>query len=93
MMGPLYNLSYGKFFVDQAYLVLFVFPMTVIAYLCYAFDRWIVDGVVNLCGAIPSWTGRSMRLLQNGMVQFYALAMILGLVVLVWVWCCTLARV
>jgi len=81
---PLYQLSYGKFFIDQLYLVLFVFPLTVLAFLCYVVDRWLIDGVVNLVGELPRWGGRAMRLLQNGMVQFYALAMVLGLIVLIW---------
>jgi NADH-quinone oxidoreductase subunit L len=82
--GPLYDLSLGKFFIDQLYLVVFVFPLLVLAYLCYAVDRFIIDGAVNLVGAIPVAGGKTMRLLQNGMVQFYALAMVLGLIVLVW---------
>jgi len=82
--GPLYDISLGKFFIDQIYLILFVFPLMVLAYLCYAVDRFIIDGAVNLVGAIPVAGGKTMRLLQNGMVQFYALAMVLGLIVLVW---------
>jgi NADH-quinone oxidoreductase subunit L len=82
--GPLYDISLGKFFIDQIYLIVFVFPLMVLAYLCYAVDRFIIDGAVNLVGAIPVAGGKTMRLLQNGMVQFYALAMVLGLIVLVW---------
>ncbi len=82
--GPLYDLSLGKFFIDQLYLVVFVFPLLVLAYLCYAVDRFLIDGAVNTVGAIPVAAGKTMRLLQNGMVQFYALAMVLGLIVLVW---------
>ncbi|MDX1964536.1 MAG: NADH-quinone oxidoreductase subunit L [Pirellulales bacterium] len=81
---PLYELSYGKFFIDQLYMVLFVFPATVLAFVCYAIDRWIIDGLVNFIGAVPAWCGQQMRLLQNGMVQFYALAMVLGTIVLIW---------
>jgi len=48
----------------------------------YWFDRYIVDGLVNFIGRVPWWLGSGMRVLQNGLVQFYALSMVLGLVVL-----------
>ncbi|MGC4006177.1 MAG: NADH-quinone oxidoreductase subunit L [Pirellulales bacterium] len=82
--GPLYDLSYNKFFIDQLYLIFIVFPLTALAYLLYAIDRWLIDGTVNLVGALPVRGGQAMRLLQNGMIQFYALAMVLGLIVLAW---------
>jgi NADH:ubiquinone oxidoreductase subunit 5 (subunit L)/multisubunit Na+/H+ antiporter MnhA subunit len=49
---------------------------------CYAVDRWIVDGFVNLVGRVPLLAGGLMRSLQMGLVQFYALAMVLGVLVL-----------
>jgi NADH-quinone oxidoreductase subunit L len=79
----LYEVSYGKFFVDQIYQVLVVWPLKMLAMICYWIDRFIIDGLVNLFGAIPGIFGAGLRSLQNGMVQFYALAMILGLLVLI----------
>ena len=44
----------------------------------------MIDGLVNLCGRLAaSCSARRLRPLQNGMVQFYALAMVLGLLVLI----------
>jgi NADH:ubiquinone oxidoreductase subunit 5 (subunit L)/multisubunit Na+/H+ antiporter MnhA subunit len=80
---PLYQLSLGKLFIDQIYNVLFVVPLRLLAWLSYQFDRWIVDGLVNACGQIPLLFGRALRNLQTGMVQFYALAMVLGVLVLI----------
>ncbi|MGH7193162.1 MAG: NADH-quinone oxidoreductase subunit 5 family protein, partial [Candidatus Saccharimonadales bacterium] len=79
----LYQLSYGKFFFDGIYSALVVWPLWFLALLSYWFDRWIVDGLVNLLGKLPVAVGSMLRSLQNGMVQFYALAMVLGLLVLV----------
>ena len=79
----LYQLSYGKFFFDGIYSVLVVWPLWFLALFSYWFDRWIVDGLVNLAGKLPVAVGSMLRSLQNGMVQFYALAMVLGLLVLV----------
>ena len=54
-----------------------------LAMICYWFDRYVIDGLVNLVGAIPGVFGAGLRSLQSGMVQFYALAMMLGLLVLI----------
>ena len=45
-------------------------------------DRRVIDGLVNLVGKIPPAAGGVVRTLQTGMVQFYALAMVLGVLVL-----------
>ncbi|HEX3999657.1 MAG TPA: NADH-quinone oxidoreductase subunit L [Pirellulales bacterium] len=78
-----YELSYGKFFVDPLYDWLIVRPLHVVAWICNFVDRWLIDGLVNLFGAIPPLFGAALRSLQNGVVQFYAMAMILGLLVLI----------
>jgi len=83
LLAPLYRLSYGKFFVDSIYDWLVVKPLRALAWICYWIDRWLIDGLVNLLGAIPPALGTTLRSLQNGVVQFYAMAMILGLLVLI----------
>jgi NADH-quinone oxidoreductase subunit L len=79
----LYPLSYGKFFVDQIYGLLVVWPLGAVARLSFWIDRNVIDGLVNLCGLAPMIVGASLRPLQNGLIQFYALAMVLGLLVLI----------
>ncbi len=82
-MRPAYVLSQGKFFFDPIYTVLIVWPLQVLAIVSNFVDRWLVDGLVNSIGAIPPLVGSWLRSLQNGIVQFYALAMVLGLLVLI----------
>lgn len=77
----LYSLSYGKFFFDQIYQALVVWPLQALAAVCYWLDRKVVDGLVNLTGRLPVALGASLRPLQGGLVQFYALFTVLGLVV------------
>jgi NADH-quinone oxidoreductase subunit L len=77
-----YKLSQGKFFLDELYYGLIVWPLKLLAQVFYWIDRWIVDGFVNLCGWIPREIGSLMRSLQMGIVQFYAAAMVLGVVIL-----------
>jgi len=79
----LYRLSYSKLFVDQIYQVLFVWPLWLLALFSAWVDRWLIDGLVNLGGKIPREAGALLRPLQNGMVQFYALAMLLGVLALI----------
>ena len=78
----LYSLSYGKFFFDPIYTLLVVWP------LC---GRRAAGGLVrsirdrrpgrSLRQDCPS-CGEALRPVQNGLVQFYALAMMVGLLVL-----------
>lgn len=77
-----YRLSYGKFYVDELYDAVVVRPLRWLASACYAIDRWLVDGLVNACGQIPLGIGLLMRSLQMGLLQFYALVMVLGLLIL-----------
>jgi NADH-quinone oxidoreductase subunit L len=78
----LYSLSYGKFFFDPLYSLLVVWPLLGVARLAAWFDRWVIDGLVDVCGAAPKLLGAALRPAQNGLIQFYALAMVVGLLVL-----------
>jgi NADH-quinone oxidoreductase subunit L len=75
----LYSLSYGKFFFDPLYNALVVWPLLGIARLAAWFDHWVIDGLVDFFGWVPALLGAALRPVQNGLVQFYALAMVLGL--------------
>jgi NADH-quinone oxidoreductase subunit L len=77
----LYELSLNKFHVDELYYGLIVRPLTALARLCRVFDLYILDSLVDLVGQVPRLIGAVLRPIQNGLVQFYALAMILGLTV------------
>ncbi len=83
LLAPLYWLSYGKFFFDPIYNALFVWPLLVLAKASDLIDTYLIDGLVNLVGSVPPWVGARLRSLQTGMVQFYALAMVWGVVVLI----------
>lgn len=78
-----YKLSRNKFLVDEIYQLLIVFPLRLLAEASYAVDRWLVDGLVNTVGRIPPALGSLLRSLQMGLLQFYALAMVLAIVVFV----------
>jgi NADH:ubiquinone oxidoreductase subunit 5 (subunit L)/multisubunit Na+/H+ antiporter MnhA subunit len=45
-------------------------------------DQYVVDGLVDGVGRVPVMVGRVLRSAQNGLVQSYALMMVLGLAAL-----------
>jgi NADH-quinone oxidoreductase subunit L len=81
-LDGLYRLSHDKFYIDEIYQGLVVWPVAAFARLCYRIDQGVIDGLVNLCGLVPRLMGAALRPLQNGLVQSYALGMLLGLLAL-----------
>lgn len=77
-----YRLSYGKFYFDEVYQTLLVGPTRLVARLLALWDDWVIDGLVNTVGRVPLWLGGRLRAMQTGLVQFYALAMVLGVLAL-----------
>jgi NADH-quinone oxidoreductase subunit L len=84
----LYQLSANKLYLDDVYDRWLVQPLGWLADLCRWFDTNVIDNLVDLVGRLPGLFGTLFRPVQNGLVQFYAIAMVLGLAVfllaLVW---------
>jgi NADH-quinone oxidoreductase subunit L len=81
-LEPVFALSRERLYVDEAYEAAVVKPAVGLAFLAKAFDGFL-DGLARLVSAVPRFVGQWARPIQNGLVQFYALSMTLGLVVLV----------
>ncbi|HEX3656641.1 MAG TPA: NADH-quinone oxidoreductase subunit L [Pirellulales bacterium] len=79
----LYQLSYNKFFLDPIYTFFIVWPLQLLAVVSSLVDQLVIDRIVNWFGIVPRAFGSVLRTLQTGMIQFYALAMVLGMLVLV----------
>jgi NADH:ubiquinone oxidoreductase subunit 5 (subunit L)/multisubunit Na+/H+ antiporter MnhA subunit len=71
----LYRWSQHRFYFDELYGSLVIWPLNVWAQICRFFDA-IVDGIVDLVGLSPRLLARFLQLIQNGLVQFYALVTI-----------------
>ena len=81
-MQVAYQMSLNKFEVDELYDSLIVRPLLGFAEFCRLIDHYLVDGIVDLIGHVPRLIADFLfRPMQNGLVQFYALAMVLGLTV------------
>ena len=73
-----YYLSLNKLYVDEIYNLLFVQPLTLLAGICGLLES-IVSDLVRLIASIPRALGDAIRPMQNGLVQFYALSMVMGI--------------
>jgi NADH-quinone oxidoreductase subunit L len=74
-----FQLSKNKFYLDEIFAALIVRPLAGLAHFLRVFDQHVVDSLVDLAAHVPRWLGHLFRPVQNGLVQFYALLMVLGL--------------
>jgi NADH-quinone oxidoreductase subunit L len=83
----LYLLSFNKWYVDELYDKAFVRPTVEVAGLLWRrMDVAVIDKAVNGVAAGVALWSRSLRLIQSGEVQHYALGMALGAVVILGVY-------
>jgi NADH-quinone oxidoreductase subunit L len=78
----LYRLSLNRFYFDEIYAAVAAGPLVALAVVSKVFDV-LIDGIVDLVGRLPRLFGGWLRPVQNGLVQFYALAMLFGLIVFI----------
>ncbi|NOU95051.1 NADH-quinone oxidoreductase subunit L [Paenibacillus sp. LMG 31456] len=84
--GPapwLYRLLNRKYYIDEFYEAVIVKPLKGIGEVLHLFDTFVVDGIVRLISYSVVGIGRLGSRMQNGQVQTYGLAMLLGLLILV----------
>jgi NAD(P)H-quinone oxidoreductase subunit 5 len=74
----LYQFSLNKWYIDEAYQVLFVEGNRKLAKIVLYCDQYFVDGLVNLTGLSVFFTGESLRYTETGRVQFYGSTILLG---------------
>ncbi|MCA9277867.1 MAG: NADH-quinone oxidoreductase subunit L [Phycisphaeraceae bacterium] len=82
MLGPIPFWAQHKWYVDEFYHFLIRRPLWVISTLFGYFDKLVVDGLVDLLGAIPRWIGAMVRPSQSGVLHGYAMSMALGIGIL-----------
>jgi NADH-quinone oxidoreductase subunit L len=84
--GPVRVLLAGKYFIDEIYEAIIIKPIAWFSrtILWKVVDATLIDGTVNLIGNSARWLGGALRLTQNGVIESYALGMIVGAVAIVW---------
>ncbi|WP_400162272.1 NADH-quinone oxidoreductase subunit L [Brevibacillus sp. TJ4] len=79
----LYQLSYRKYYVDELYHYVFVRPLGWLGTILFAFDKYVVDGLVNLTAKLTSGIGALHSKAQNGQMQSYGVMVLFGLLLVV----------
>lgn len=82
--GPFVRLSRNRFYLDEMYFLGVNVPTRAVGQLCRFFEWFLIDAVLfGSLVRLPLLAARALRPLQNGLVQFYALAMTLAATVLI----------
>ena len=77
---PVYALWRNLYWVDELYELIVLKPFYAVSRFFAGFDRWIVDGLVNLTGILTDIVGQILKLFQTGYVRNYALLFLMGAV-------------
>jgi NADH-quinone oxidoreductase subunit L len=80
-LGPIYQASLDKYWVDEIYRAAVIEPTKVVSYflLFKIVDTAIVDGLINAVGRATKWASEHLKFLQTGVMSDYALWMVFGL--------------
>lgn len=80
----LFGLLYNKYYVDEAYHMLFVKPIYFFSDLFYkVFDQRIIDAIVNGFGWVIGRGSSTLRYIQSGSISLYLLIMVVGIIVII----------
>ncbi|MFH0793961.1 MAG: hypothetical protein V2A74_08010, partial [bacterium] len=84
----LYRLSFNKWYWDDIYNTFVMRGCVVLAWIAWKFDEYVIDGILHLIGYGVAGSAYALRRFQNGQIQSYAVAMLLGLnaLLLIVVW-------
>jgi len=78
-----YRLLVNKYYVDEAYNYIFVQPTIKGSELVYQhFDLKVIDGAVNGTATSAGFSGKIISYLHTGLIKDYALAILLGAIIL-----------
>jgi NADH-quinone oxidoreductase subunit L len=84
-LGGFYKLATNKFYVDEIYDATIIQPTYKLSnsFLYKIVDVKIIDGIVNGSAATIDWISGTIRKIQTGIVQNYAVMIVVGILVLV----------
>lgn len=82
-LKPWQRVVYNKYYVDEFYDKVFRKPLDALSTAFYKFfDTQLIDGIVNGIGTAVNWVSELVRRLQTGHISFYIMAMVLGVIVI-----------
>jgi NADH-quinone oxidoreductase subunit L len=74
----------NKYYVDEIYSLIVIKPFLKLSEIFFLFDKFIIDGAVNLSAHISEISGHLLRLFQTGYIRNYALYFFLALIVMIY---------
>ncbi len=78
-----HRILWNKYYVDELYDAGLVEPARQTGRVCVGLDDYLIDGLLWLITAIPRAVGYLARTYQSGMLQGYALTMVVGIAIIV----------
>jgi len=79
---PIRNFLAHKCYIDELYDTIFIKPLRKFGQVCFGNDNWVIDSLLWIITAIPRALGALTSTTQRGVLQDYALLMLLGLAVI-----------
>jgi NADH-quinone oxidoreductase subunit L len=77
----LHRLLENKWYVDEIYAAVFIRPIHALSVgIWKGFDIAVIDRFVLGFGRVSLWTGQTVRVLQTGSIQVYALGLLIGII-------------
>lgn len=73
------KLIYNKYYVDELYQTLIVQPIYSLSEFCHNIAETAMDMLVESVGKLVNGTANGLRQLQTGVVSYYVLAMVVGI--------------
>ncbi len=77
---PIYVMWRNLYWVDELYEAAVLKPFYAVSRFFANFDRFVVDGLVNLTAIVADIAGQLLKLFQTGYVRNYALVFLMGVV-------------
>jgi len=72
------------FYLDKIYQYTVVAFVSTLAKITNWFDRYIIDGLVNLVSLVTIFSGNTLKYNTSGQSQFYVLTILIGVALLIW---------
>jgi NADH-quinone oxidoreductase subunit L len=79
---PIHRVLWNKYYVDEFYDRVIVRPARSMGRFCVGLDDYVVDGLIWLVTAVVRLPAYLLRGLQRGVLQAYAVGMVIGLAIL-----------
>jgi NADH-quinone oxidoreductase subunit L len=81
--GAPYKIASNAYFFDHAYSLIFILPTRLTSWLLDVVDQYVIDGAVNGVARVVRTAATGVGRIQTGYVRNYALAMLVGTIVIV----------